>query len=169
MAEEKTKVGWRLRNDKLDRLGEIKKIKNNQLKISGAPELKDADIVEMAIDELYFKVMSISKDRDTNERLSNMIDNKINVSYGNIESANADIQRQLLKDHKLIDLMASLIFPNLIDKLVKLTACGFDNNKQKASDYIMNKYIPDLIKKESIYSELIEKYIENLNEHEEVE
>ena len=89
--QKKTKVGWYVRNEKLDRLAEIKRIKNNQLEMSGSPELKDVEIVEMALDDLYYKVMSKSKDKDTNERLSNMIDNKVSVSYENIEMMNVNI------------------------------------------------------------------------------
>ena len=161
--QKKTKVGWYVRNEKLDRLAEIKRIKNNQLEMSGSPELKDVEIVEMALDDLYYKVMSKSKDKDTNERLSNMIDNKVNVSYENIEMMNVNIQRQLLKDHKLLDLMVSLVLPNMVEKMANLSADKFNGDVNKANDYIYNEYLPNILKNESRFSQMVEEHVFSLN------
>ena len=161
MAEEKTKVGWYIRNEKLERLNEIKRIKNNQLSIAGSPELKDVEIIEMAIDDLYFKVMSKSKDADANERISSMIDNNLDARLKNLESKLDVLNGTSLKHYKFFELFAVSVLKD-IDGIAQKNSDLFGGNVEKTKEYFMNTFFPSILKNGSILSSIVDDYMAKL-------
>ena len=122
------KVGFNLPTETIDKLEEILRLRNEQLKVTGSSMTKQ-ELVDEIINEAYYRIQGTTKDADTVNKINTLIDDRVDEKF----------------DSSVINTLKEIHIDNVrireyVKALIRMTAGTYDEQiKKRMKDYGITK------------------------------
>ena len=163
--DSKQKVGWRIGIEYLSLLDKIYEKQNADFQRIGNVGISKQEIVEQAIKQYYYNVMSVDDPREIKEMTQQIVDDATDVKMRNIENRIGYITRYVTKIEKSVDMILSKAFKSLEEEAEQMERESSGQvSKEEALKYLLEEYYPEIIQNQSERGNLIDEYLNSVED-----